>query len=816
MSSPEVERFEMSDTDYYQMFDPTGNRRRQTKDDATYGIWADKDSDDSGDEMAGLGARGKGKKKPAGRGRGASIGGGGAGISFVSGGFKEEEKKDASKDIVNETWIEKKKSSSKEAPMPRYVKGHQQDQDRGFGSWERHTKGIGQKLLLKMGHKPGEGLGKKGQGITTPVEAVKRKGHAAIGYYGKERSERSLKDFPVKDEEEEEEKEFKKQLSQWRKQPVEGKKKQPKYVYKTAQEVLDSGGVRRSRPAPDAATKVKVIDMTGKEQRVLSGYHAIGKGHDKPDEEEVLVVPEAPRTRAFDMPELMHNLNLLVDMAEDDIVQNHRKLRHNQDRIVNLEHEEDRLHTVVEQEARQLERLQTVLDLVMDCEKRCKSDSPDPLTLDSCLGVFKMLQQDYYEEYKIYDLPSLAIALVFPLMRTFFTGWLPLHDPKFGLHTVMEWQLLLGADASAMTSEMRGKEMDVYQRLIWEVWLPPVRATILKWSVRDTEPMISLLETWSPALPSWVLENILDQLVLPRLLQEVENWNPLTDTTPIHCWLHPWLPLMGEKLEPLYAPIRHKIANALTSWHPSDGSAKIILEPWHGVFRPGHMSAFLVKNILPKLELEIQNLTINPHQQFLDPWRWVMSWKDMMPIQPMVVMLDKTFFPKWHQVLAAWLTNMPNYQDITKWYLGWKAQFPENLLGHPLIKDQFNKALETMNRAVSGNFVPGIKENIAYFTHAERRIMDSKTTPTVAPPEASQRSAGSVSVPTTFKELVERRAEEEDLLYILLAGKSQEGKQVYRFGKALIYYDHNVVFMQDPSGRWLPTSLNTLAEAAKK
>lgn len=43
--------------------------------------------------------------------------------------------------------------------------------------------------------------------------------------------------------------------------------------------------------------------------------------------------------------------------------------------------------------------------------------------------------------------------------------------------------------------------------------------------------------------------------------------------------------------------------------------------------------------------------------------------------------------------------------------------------------EQFNKALEIMNRAVSGTFVPGIKENMAYFTHAERRIMDSKAAP---------------------------------------------------------------------------------------
>lgn len=38
---------------------------------------------------------------------------------------------------------------------------------------------------MMMGWKPGEGVGKDGRGIATPVEAVLRKGKGAIGKFSK-------------------------------------------------------------------------------------------------------------------------------------------------------------------------------------------------------------------------------------------------------------------------------------------------------------------------------------------------------------------------------------------------------------------------------------------------------------------------------------------------------------------------------------------------------------------------------------------------------------------------------------------------------
>ena len=88
--------------------------------------------------------------------------------------------------------------------------------------------------------------------------------------------------------------------------------------------------------------------------------------------------------------------------------------------------------------------------------------------------------------------------------------------------------------------------MDPYDRLVWEVWMPKLRQTILSWSPRICNPVIDLLQLWMPLIPEWIMNNILELLVMPRLQTEVDIWDPTTDTLPIHAWVHPWLPLMGE------------------------------------------------------------------------------------------------------------------------------------------------------------------------------------------------------------------------------------------------------------------------------
>ena len=75
------------------------------------------------------------------------------------------------------------------------------------------------------------------------------------------------------------------------------------------------------------------------------------------------------------------------------------------------------------------------------------------------------------------------------------------------------------------------------------------------------------------------------------------------------------VPLTGNRLELLWALIRHKLASASREWHSSDISAMLMIKPWVRIFSPGHMEAFMSKNIVPKLALCLSELVINPANQ---------------------------------------------------------------------------------------------------------------------------------------------------------------------------------------------------------
>ena len=113
--------------------------------------------------------------------------------------------------------------------------------------------------------------------------------------------------------------------------------------------------------------------------------------------------------------------------------------------------------------------------------------------------------------------------------------------------------------------------MAAYHSRVWECWVSLVRLVVQGWHSRDPQSLVVFLEVWRPLIPIWIMQHLLEQLVLTRLKAEVEEWYFLTDTTPIHTCLHCKLRFLGDRLDCVFP--------TLFAWHPTNRSAKLIPLP---------------------------------------------------------------------------------------------------------------------------------------------------------------------------------------------------------------------------------------------
>ncbi|KAL9926318.1 septin interacting protein 1 [Glossina fuscipes fuscipes] len=833
MSDNEYERFEITDYDIDNEFNPNRPRKKLSKQQQIYGIWADDSDNEDVQETSGRRSR-KGRSGFGGVSKAKRSKDYTAPVNFVAGGIQQSGKKkpvddgkddhpitdeeddlearpgfgsgaaiidnDESSDSSNESTEEEQIKNSKTKPMgqPGY-----RSNVKSLGAWEQHTRGIGAKLLLQMGYEPGKGLGKDLQGIAQPVEAHVRKGRGAIGAYGPETSA-SVTGKAQLDEDIRDAKEFKEKLNKWKKTDSRSEKNSKKYYYKTVEEVLEKGK-RSNFMLGDKISKklgnVPVIDMTGPEKRVLSGYHALSQS--KVQEEDLYDLTHDAQKKTintsggFALPELMHNLSLIVNMCEQDIITLDSAEHSASERFTALEQERKQLLEIVRLEEDHIDTLEKALALVNEL-----TSGEDKLTLQRAEQIFIELQQKYAAEYKEFCLDDLAAGVIAPLVKDALKDWQPLENPTLHVDLIRKWRVILETFADPQ-SLARTNIFDPYSSLIWAGVIPSFRACAEHWQPKNHQIMAALLDCWAPLFPSWILDSVLEQLVLPRLHVGVKSWDPLTDTVPIHIWILPWNSILGHKMEEfIYPTIREKLGNALQAWIPQDRSARAMLTPWKGAFDSQEMEVFLMQHIIPKLLMVLNDFIINPLQQDLEPWSQVWEWHELIPTAQMARMLDKHFFPKWMQVLVLWLNQSPDYVEISNWYTGWKSMLSDDLLNEPNIKEHLRRALEIMHRVTDSVIKDG----------------PSAAPPPPQPPPTPQalvdlQMSGAPVV--EFKELVSRKCSERGIIFAPLPGRRELGKQIYRVGKLYCYIDRNVCMLSDSSFKnWTPTLLQPMLERA--
>eukprot|EP00878_Enallax_costatus_P018396 GHUV01019364.1.p1 GENE.GHUV01019364.1~~GHUV01019364.1.p1 ORF type:complete len:861 (+),score=252.13 GHUV01019364.1:619-3201(+) len=685
--------------------------------------------------------------------------------------------------------------------------------DPKFATFEQHTKGIGMKLLEKMGFQAGKGLGRSKQGIAKPVEAKLRPKGMGLGHgefreskMEVERPKAKVFDADAAELEQElAEAKARTQVPLWK---IKAAPIRQKRTYKTAEEVLEEAAADGGTAATKLAAQ-PILDLRGPQARLVTDLEQLNAAAGDGTAADAAAGPP--------MPELHHNMSLLVSLTESQLRRFDASLQHQQDTAALLVQEKERLEKEVAAAAAASQRLHALTAQL----QAVQSAPTGSISLDQLQAEYASMAASYPEEYVLYSLPAAALSQVLPLLGQLLAGWQPLVNPSLGVEQIQAWKGLLESEGSrqAVLGSWEDTE-DPYGMLVMELVMPPIRTAISHWEPRHPEPLLAWLDLWRPLLPRGAAQQLLQGLILPRIAAAVESWDPTRETQPIHAWVHPWLPYLATELSTVYPTIRHRLTRALTAWHASDGSARLLLAPWQAVFEPQDWEALLQRSILPKLAQALQTeLMLNPNAPHLDPFQWAISWHGVMPTGHLAALMESSFFPAWHAILHHWLSHSPNYDEVTKWYLEWKGMFPQDVLDHPRVRSGFAQGLNMMNSAAEGRPLPAAAPAAAPVGAVPSWRSELGADGAAAPPAAAAGrtvGAGIAVGEPSLKELVTRYAEEQGVEFVPRAGRLHDGLPVYSYGGVNCVVDaaKSLIRAQLRDKGWVPVSLEKLSQEA--
>ncbi|CAK9021780.1 unnamed protein product [Durusdinium trenchii] len=624
--------------------------------------------------------------------------------------------------------------------------------------------GKGFAMLQKMGF-TGGGLGRHNDGIANPIEVQKRQTKMGLqddgemvdqDLYGNEGGRRTIEELlgtiskPKQSDEP-------KISDGWKR---DGKSKRPKTIYKKAEEA--SGEV----PA------MRIVDMRGPEVKVASSFAELAAN----------LAGDSVRS----LKEFRHNTRLLVSRYEDKVRAAAERKRHCENIILAAAKEQERLQAADNISESDVKGCK---ELVLEIESLREQQDEASITLSELADSFKRLERTRPKEFHLLSAMDVAFALALPTAKRELSTWQPFKAPEDGLKAISKWQQL--------------GDKERFSALLDASLIPQLRKALVAWSPRDFEPCIALMETCKKALHLDVAEALIAEVVLPRLRSELEVWDPRIDKVSAHLWLHPWLPVLGRKMEMLWTPIRFKISGCLERWDSNDPSAHGLLKPWQQVFDASNWEPLLEK-VLSRLEKALLDTPIKPDGQDLKALKSLFTWLDLAPLENVARVLETAFFPQWHSALKQWLrTKGCNFSEVLQWYQGWKALFPPELREQLVVQRHLAHGLEVMKHMMANG--SDLDEEPA----APQRPSHANLPPT------SARNLPVEEVSLSLSDYITQVAAEEGLIF-LPKKQQRNGKQVYQLGAATIQLEKNLIYVAPKGeGEWKAASMDELLKLAK-
>ncbi|KAI9715203.1 MAG: hypothetical protein M1828_001029 [Chrysothrix sp. TS-e1954] len=686
-----------------------------------------------------------------------------------------------------------------------------------------------QKMMAKMGHVEGGGLGREGHGMLNPIEVKLRPQGAGVGAVkektpqakveARRAAEQRGEQFEDSSDEEKRARRRRKEAGRSSRSghAMTDAPSRPRQKIRTAAEIEAEDGL-----AVPTVFK-SIIDHTGAQPRLLTSNSStivLESSMLTPAESEAAKVSKAARRELEAFAAAWKDL---------------------QERKKYVDIQERQVHEMLDKQKTEelhLRELATAVDqIVASAPNRVTFDRQEAheSQIDALFSRLQQLSHDFADDVERYQLADVAVSVFRPLLTESLSDWNVFEDSPWILPYLNRLKLLLEPAVDHLardsdtdrTSIPPQSQVSAYVALFYTLWLPRMRVAITNdWNVFDPAPLLSIMRSWDDVLPPKIRDTVVNQLVVQKLFSGLRSWKPgavrVNDeaSRDPQSWIFPWLEYIDNyHLDPrntggLFAEVRSKFRSAFDSWNPSRPFIHD-LRIWREVKSLRHeLNRDLELRMLPRLAQYLHDtFEVDPSDQDVTPIEKVLEWSPFVRPDKFCRILIDAFFPKWLNVLHLWLTSEPNYEEVGQWYTWWQQQLPERLNNVAAVATEWEKGLQMMNEAMS----LGPERTKTHLSQPVPAATQQDRPSTSEPTRKPEDPKAALPEITTLKDDLEELCERDSLLMVATRKAHPEtGLPIFRItasasgtGGILIYIKGDVTYAQDKRNKniWDPLDI---------